>query len=191
MAIQFLETWVYLIEQSFISFNKKYMAKTINQRMTVQMDGDFVVFLIGLRINRFWKFHKWLPVALSMPKMIKELSQKPDSGFLGAESNLTMLVQYWKSFEHLEAYAKDRDGLHYPAWKSFNTKIRSNGDVGIWHETYKVRAGEYECIYNNMPKYGLGKVGNLVPISGKRESARERISSKMEPPGGNSESVSV
>jgi hypothetical protein len=156
------------------------MAKTINQRMTVQMDGDFVVFLIGIRINRFWKFHKWLPVALSMPKMIKELSQNPDSGFLGAESNFTMLVQYWKSFEHLEAYAKDRDGLHYPAWKSFNTKIRSNGDVGIWHETYKVRAGEYESIYNNMPKYGLGKVGKLVPISGKRESARERISSKTE-----------
>jgi len=167
----------------FTPFNKKYMAKTINQRMTVQMDGDFVVFLIGVRINRFWKFHKWLPVILSMPKMIKELSQNPDSGFLGSESSLTMLVQYWKSFEHLEAYAKNRDGLHYPAWKAFNTKIRSNGDVGIWHETYKVRAGEYETVYNNMPKYGLGKVGNLVPISTKRESARERISSKIETTG--------
>lgn len=154
------------------------MPKSINQRMTVQLEGDFVVFIIGMRINRPWKINKWLPVVLSMPRMLKELAQKPESGFLGAESSLGLVLQYWKSFEHLEAYAKDRDGLHYPAWKAFNTKIRSNGDVGIWHETYKVRAGEYECIYNNMPPYGLGKVGELVPATGRREYAGDRISAK-------------
>lgn len=153
------------------------MSKTINQRMTVQMEGDFVVFLIGMRINKWWKFHKWIPVAMAMPKMLKELSQKPESGFLGAEFGLGVIVQYWRSFEQLEDYAKDRDGLHYPAWKTFNTRIRK-GDVGIWHETYKVRAGEYECIYGNMPKYGLGKVGELIPVAGKRESAAGRIGSK-------------
>jgi len=155
------------------------MAKTINQRMTAQLEGDFVVFIIGMRINRFWKIHKWWPVAMAMPKMLNELSKKPESGFLGYEMSGGMspiIVQYWKSFEHLEAYAKDRDGFHYPAWKAFNTKIKSNGDVGIWHETYKVRAGEYECVYNNMPKYGLGKVGDLIPATGKRETAAERIS---------------
>lgn len=151
------------------------MAKTINQRMTVKMEGDFVVFLIGMRINRWWKFHRWLPVALAMPKMLKELSNKPESGFLGAEVGLTTIVQYWKSFEHLEAYAKDRNGLHYPAWKDFNVKVKSNGDVGIWHETFKVRQGEYECIYNNMPKYGLGKVGELLTATGRKESAGGRI----------------
>jgi hypothetical protein len=152
------------------------MSKTINQRMTVHLEGDFVVFLIGMRINRWWKFHKWLPVATAMPKMLKELSKKPESGFLGAEFTFKIIVQYWRSFEHLEAYAKDRDGLHYPAWKAFNTKVRSNGDVGIWHETYKVRAGEYEVIYNNMPKYGLGKIGELEPAVGKKEYAASRIS---------------
>jgi Domain of unknown function (DUF4188) len=157
------------------------MAKTINQRMTAQMEGSFVVFLIGMRINRFWKFHKWVPVAVAMPKMLKELSQKPESGFLGFQiygGLPPVIAQYWKSFEHLEAYAKDRSGLHYPAWKAFNTKIKTNGDVGIWHETYKVQAGEYECIYNNMPRYGLGKIGELVPASGKREYASGRISVK-------------
>ncbi len=155
------------------------MAKTINQRMTAKLEGDFVVFLIGMRVNRFWKFHKWLPVAAAMPKMLKELSQKPESGFLGFQilGGITpVTLQYWKSFEHLEAYAKDRDGFHYPAWQAFNTKIKSNGDVGIWHETYKVNAGSYECVYNNMPKYGLGKVGELIPAIGKREYAAGRIS---------------
>jgi len=151
------------------------MARTINQRMTVQLEGDFVVFLIGMRVNRWWKIHKWLPVARAMPKMLKELSLKPESGFLGAEFGLGVIVQYWKSFEQLEAYAKDRDALHYPAWKAFNKNVRSNGDVGIWHETYKVHAGEYESVYNNMPAYGLGKVGTLVPATGHRENAAGRI----------------
>ena len=153
------------------------MATTINQRITVQMDGDFVVFLIGMRINRWWKFHKWIPRAMAMPRMLKELANKPNSGFMGAESSLGVIVQYWKSFEHLEAYAKDREGLHYPAWKSFNTKIKSNGDVGIWHETYKIKAGEYECIYNNMPPYGLGKTGKIIPATGSLTNAADRIKS--------------
>ncbi len=156
------------------------MATTINERMTVNFEGDFVVFLIGMRINRFWKIHKWLPVASAMPKMLKELSLNPNSGLLGfqiAGGISPVIIQYWKSFEHLEAYAKDRNSLHYPAWKAFNQKIKSNGDVGIWHETYKVKAGEFECIYNNMPRYGLGKVGSLVPAAGMKQSASQRISS--------------
>jgi len=155
------------------------MANTINQRMTVKIDGDFVVFLIGMRINRFWKFHKWIPVVSAMPKMIKELSNKPESGFLGFQiigGIPPVIVQYWRSFEQLEAYAKARDGHHYPAWKAFNLKVKSNGDFGIWHETYKVNAGNYECIYNNMPKYGLGKIGEMIPATGRKEYAADRIS---------------
>lgn len=154
------------------------MAKTINQRMTAQIEGDFVVFLIGMRVNRFWKVHKWWPVAMAMQKMLKELQAKPESGFLGFESNMFTTVQYWRSFEHLEAYAKDREGQHYPAWKAFNKNIKSNGDVGIWHETYKIRADEYECIYNNMPPYGLGKFSELVPATGHKEYAAGRIKAK-------------
>lgn len=157
------------------------MPKTINERMTVNLQGDFVVFLIGMRINRPWKLHKWLPIPGAMSKMLKELSQKPESGFMGFQlygGIPPVIVQYWKSFEQLEAYAKDRSGEHYPAWKAFNAKIKNNGDVGIWHETYKVKAGDYECIYLNMPKYGMGKVGELVPAIGKREFAAQRLSIK-------------
>ncbi|HEX2533156.1 MAG TPA: DUF4188 domain-containing protein [Chitinophagaceae bacterium] len=154
------------------------MAVIIPRRMTARFDGDFVVFLIGMRINRFWKFHKWVPIARSMPRMLRELSQKPESGFLGFQLHgglPPLIVQYWRSFEQLEAYAKDRNGFHYPAWKDFNTRIRNSGDVGIWHETFKVRAGEYECIYHNMPPYGFGKVGERVPATGNREYAAQRM----------------
>ena len=151
------------------------MPKIIKQRMTVQVEGDFVIFLIGMRVNKWWKINKWFPVVMAMPRMLKELYQKPESGFLGAQSSFGVIVEYWRSFEQLEAYAKDRDAQHYPAWKAFNTRMKGNADVGIWHETYKVHAGEYECIYNNMPPYGLGKVGELIPAIGRKEYARDRI----------------
>ena len=60
------------------------MAKVIPHRMAAQIDGDFVVFLIGMRINKPWKLHKWLPVFLAMPRMLKELKSRPESGFLGS-----------------------------------------------------------------------------------------------------------
>ena len=34
---------------------------------------------------------------------------------------------------------------------------------GIWHETYRVRAGEYETVYG-MPRIGLGRCGD--PVAG-------------------------
>ena len=154
------------------------MAKIIRERMTAELDGEFCIFLIGMRINRWWKPHQWIPVALAMPAMVKELETHPELGFLGAEAwfgNPTIMLQYWKSFEALESYAKNPHRKHLPAWAAFNKKVASNGDVGIWHETYRVRAGDYECIYNNMPAFGLGRVGKLVSATGKRETARGRI----------------
>jgi hypothetical protein len=144
--------------------------------MAVQIEGDFVVFLIGMRINKPWKVHKWLPVFLAMPRMLKELQQHPESGFLGATNGLTVIVQYWRSFDQLEAYARNGDREHWPAWVAFNKRTgASRGDVGIWHETYLVRAHEYEAVYSGMPPHGLGKVGTLVPASGVRETARGRV----------------
>ena len=58
---------------------------------------------------------------------------------------------------------------------AFNKKFgNSCGDVGIWHETYLIKPGQYESIYSGMPPYGLGKVGKLVPASGARDRASDR-----------------
>src|SRR6266571_4170144 len=68
------------------------MAKVIGSRMSAEMEGEFVVFLIGMRINKPWKIHKWLPVFLAMPRMLKELEAHPESGFLGHIMSLGKLV---------------------------------------------------------------------------------------------------
>lgn len=157
------------------------MAKVINNRMFAKTEDDFVIFMIGMRINSLWKVHKWFPVSAAMPRMIKELYKNPEHGFLHAEmwfGRTTIMVQYWKSFEHLEAYAKDKNAKHLPAWKEFNLKARQSGAVGVWHESYKASPGTYENIYVNMPPFGLGKVGKLIAASGKYEHAKDRINLK-------------
>jgi hypothetical protein len=145
--------------------------------MTAEMEGEFVVFLIGMRINKPWKVHRWLPVFLAMPRMVKELEAHPESGFLGYNRpGSVFLVQYWRSYEHLEAYARAKDKKHWPAWLEFNRRLgRSRGDVGIWHETYMIKPGQYETIYSGMPPFGLGKVGRLVGATGNREGSRSRV----------------
>jgi len=162
------------------------VAPVIPKRMTAEIEGDFVVFLIGMRINRLWKVWQWLPVLIAMPRMIRELEAHPESGFLGANQYAgspirPMLVQYWRSFEQLEAYARSKDNEHWPAWVAFNKRIGSNGDVGIWHETYLVRAGEHESVYNNMPPIGLGEATNLIPAAGRRATAAGRAGIREEP----------
>jgi len=154
------------------------VAKIIAERMTAELDGEVIVFLIGMRINRGWKLHKWLPIARAMPRMLRELEATPNTGFLGFHTwlgNPTITLQYWRSFDDLEQYAKDATRLHRPAWASFNRAVASNGDVGIWHETYRVRPGDFECIYNNMPPFGLAKATKCVPALGRRESAAGRM----------------
>lgn len=158
------------------------MSKVINKRMVARYDEDFVVFIIGMRINSFLNVNKWWPVAMAMPKMIKELYANKDSGFLGAESwfgRTTIMLQYWRSFEHLEAYAKEKNLEHYPAWKNFNLNIRKSNSAGIWHETYRVSPGTYENVYVNMPPFALGRAGKLITISEKYEEAKQRMELKQ------------
>ena len=150
----------------------------MQKRMAGQLEGEFVVFLIGMRVNRWWKIHKWWPVAMAMPRMLKELAAHTEIGCLGGHQwvgNPTILVQYWKSFEALERFAKNPDLPHLPAWSAFNRKVARNGDVGVWHETYRVSAGNYECIYVNMPAFGLGKATRVIPATGRYESAKGRM----------------
>ena len=148
-------------------------------RFTAQIEGDFVVFLIGMRVNHLWMVHKWLPVAQAMPRMLKELFEHKEMGLLHVESSIAgrtvMTTQYWRSFEHLHAYAHARDLAHLPAWAEFNRRVGGNGSVGIFHETYLVRAGEYESVYANMPPFGLAKAGVIAPAVGRYQSAKARL----------------
>jgi hypothetical protein len=158
------------------------MAGTIiPQRMTAEVDGDFVVFLIGMRINKPWKLRSWWPAFAAMRSMLKELDANPQLGCLGYTFGWPVIVQYWRSFDDLESYAKASDRFHLPAWRRFNKAVANARDeVGIWHETFRVAAGAYENVYSGMPPFGLGRAGRLAPATGRRETARQRLDGAVE-----------
>jgi hypothetical protein len=158
-------------------------APIIDRRICAEIEGPFVLFLIGIRINRLWKVGSWWPTFMAMGPMVAELSRRPDLGLLHSRTHpgfpSTMLVQYWRSLDHLQAFATGRDQLHLPAWQRFNKAVGSNGDVGIWHETYLIQPGQYESVYNNMPRWGLGAAGTIHDATGLRARADGRRQAQL------------
>lgn len=162
------------------------MARIHPGRFSAEIEGDFVVLLIGMRFNKPWLVHKWLPVARAMFGMLRWLDRNPQAGLLGVQQwvgRTTVMVQYWRDFESLNAFARSPDMPHLGPWRRFNKAVRDNGDVGIYHETYKVRAGEYEAIYGNMPVFGLAAASSHVPVARRGQSAAGRLGGPDEPAG--------
>ncbi|XOV85162.1 MAG: DUF4188 domain-containing protein [bacterium] len=161
-----------------------YVNQIRKARVTAEVKQDqFAVFLIGMRINKPLKIHKWLPVARAMGRMINELQSAGDMGLRHVESwpgRTSIMVQYWDSFQALEDYAKARSSEHLPAWAAFNKAVGSNGDVGIWHETYLSQPGSFECVYNNMPEFGLARAFDCVPATGAYASAATRLAAQTQ-----------
>jgi hypothetical protein len=152
------------------------MAELAGRRMTAEIEGDFVVFLIGARFSKlqFARSFADLGGRRGMKHMLDYLVARPEKGLLAYEMGLPTIVQYWRSFEQLEAFAKDKDDPHLEVWRQYWRRVGRTGRTGIWHETFLVKAGQYEAVYGNMPPHGLGKAGRLVPVSD-ASSARERI----------------
>lgn len=153
------------------------MAELAGKRMIAEIDGDFVVFLIGARFNS--KLHMAasfmdLGGRRGIKHMLDYLVAHPEKGLLAYEMGFPTIVQYWRSFDHLEAFAKDRDDPHVAVWRNYWRRVGKSGRTGIWHESYLVRAGDYEALYGNMPPRGLGKAGRLTSPT-QSSSARRRL----------------
>jgi Domain of unknown function (DUF4188) len=160
-------------------------------RVTHGHRGELAVFLIGMRVNRWWRVDQWLPAATAMPKMIKELyaakaaaerGEGEHPGFLGHRLLIggrgPTVVQYWRTVGDIYSYASSADHEHRPAWTAFNARARrAPGAVGIWHETFAVPAGGHESIYVSMPPTGLAAATTVEPVARRGESARERLAS--------------
>ena len=102
-----------------------------------------------------------------MKKMLDYLMERPEKGLLGYQQHgaFGVTVQYWRSFEHLEAFAQRQGRSTSRGVAQVLEAGRQVGRTGIWHETFLVKAGQYEAIYGNMPPIGLGKAGRLVTVA--------------------------
>ena len=84
--------------------------------------------------------------------------------------------QYWESFDKLLAYAHDKDGHHFLMQGGVQqTDFKTTKNIGIWHETYLVEPGKFECVYGNMPLFGLAAATSHVlarrPAGKRREGS--------------------
>lgn len=156
------------------------------------VDG-IVVFHIGMTVHRPLRPDLWGPVFAAMPRMLAELyrakaaherGEGEDLGFLEAHSMFggtgPWVVQYWKSVEHLYAYARMSEKAHLPAWQRFNRLARQHpGAVGIWHETYDVPSSGIETLYGNGATVGLAKAVGTVPLTARGKAARQRLDTRL------------
>ncbi len=138
-------------------------------RLRAEFPPGTVVFMIGMRINSFWRVRSWIPVFMGMPPMIRELFQHPELGLLGSRIEFSWrrvtMMQYWESMEKLMSYSSARDHAHLPAWQSYNRMARrAGGVVGIWHEAYEVNPERSHIVYRHMPDFGIGEATRSVPV---------------------------
>ena len=109
-------------------------------------DQNHVLFLIGLEFDSLWRVGDWLPVAKAGSSMFKELDANADVGLIGRDTCLgqtTILIEYWRSLEDLQAYALDDKAGDFPAWRDFQKTTDAADSVRVWHEAYEVKQGEY------------------------------------------------
>ena len=148
---------------------------------TIPPEGT-VVFIIGMRINELRRLRAWVPVYAAMPKMLAELAHHPELGLLGVKTYVSgrtiVTIQYWRDTASLERYATGKSHAHLPAWRDFNRRIRGNGTVGIFHETYVI--GRHESVYVNMPDaFGLGGAFGWVSPSSVGHAASRRLDTSV------------
>ncbi|WP_434530111.1 DUF4188 domain-containing protein (plasmid) [Haloarcula sp. NS06] len=160
------------------------MDAIIPERMAAEIDGECVIYINGMRLNKLRALPKYLHAGLEAGRMFKRLEADPDSGFLGYLPAYMGLrsgaaIQYWRSLEDIRRFARDPDGPHIPAWKWYNEEIGNNGELGFWAELYVVKDGSFETFYRNVPPTGLGEHGTLVPME---EHHRRLGLSKTETP---------
>merc|ERR1712195_172823 len=111
-------------------------------RLTAKPEGPFVLFLIGFSVTspaavfslRFWQM---LPLMSAMLTMLRELKDKLELGLLHVEQpslpglfdllagKPALIVQYWRSSEHLIKFARNPNTTHWGPWVEYQKKSKA------------------------------------------------------------------
>jgi len=153
------------------------MAETAGRRMKAEIDGDFVVFLIGARFNN--KLHLLrsfidLGGRRGMKHMLDYLVAHPEKGLLGYEMGLPIIVQHGGRSGISKLSPTTRPTRTWPRGAASGAgSARATGRASGMRPT-SCRPASTRRFYGNMPPFGLGKAGSLKPLSD-ASRARERL----------------
>jgi hypothetical protein len=100
------------------------------------------------------------------------------TGLLNSESYAITLshfgvLQYWRSFDELETWTHRPP--HSEWWRAAVERMRLKRDIGIYHETFLVRAADIESISMNCRPAGLETFGFRGEPVGPNTTSRGRL----------------
>ena len=168
----------------FIQDPLRKLRPVLRGRYAAKIEGDFCVFHIGVALNGLIPSKEMKKIGDAFDAMTRELEADPEKyGYLGSENyvstnpstDVALTVQYWRSREHLNAYAREHMAEHFPAMLWSSQIMKQSAHCGFYHESFTVRAGDYEAVYINCPRVLLGKAAMLVPATGRNRTARGRL----------------
>src|SRR3954466_8310789 len=105
------------------------MATIRREKITVQTDDPFLVFLVGMRVNKITAFRKAYFVASSFIGMQKQLEAHPEKGclwvslFFRPMACAATFISYWRLFDDLERFARGKQDIHLTAWQEFYKRV--------------------------------------------------------------------
>ncbi len=144
---------------------EKPMAENVIARFEALPRGEVVLFLVGMRINRWSRPDQWLPVLGAMRRMLRQLRDEPETGLLAITatglSNPLVLIQYWQSEKYLLDFAHSPRFPHRLAMLASKDGNAREGSVGLWHEAYPVRGESIRSLYVHMPRFGLARANGI------------------------------
>jgi hypothetical protein len=137
------------------------------------------VFVFGMRLNRLRGLPRFLWGLRVLRRVLRDLDAHPERGYLAGRVYRTgrtlVAVQYWESFDALDAWARDHRLPHRKPWQRYLREALGDQAMGLWHETYLASPGSWEGVYVNMPPWGLAAGVEAVEMQATRGSARERL----------------
>lgn len=87
-------------------------------------------------------------------------------------NNVTMIIAYFRSVADLNRFAHDE--VHRRGWDWYHNFTRATGHrhLGLFHETFVSRAGDYETIYVDTAPTLLGEAHVKLGVDEAKEEAR-------------------
>jgi Domain of unknown function (DUF4188) len=148
-------------------------------RWMATRDEPFAVFVFGMRLNRLRGLPRFVWGLRVLRSVLRDLDAHPERGFLAGQvyraGRTLIAVQYWESFDALDAWARDHRLPHRRPWQQYLREALGDEAMGLWHETYLASPGGWEGVYVNMPPWGLAAGGEAVEMQATRGSARQRL----------------
>lgn len=59
------------------------MARAEGERLVANIEGEIVIYINGMRLNKLRAIPQWIRAGRKLTKMFERLEADPDSGFLG------------------------------------------------------------------------------------------------------------